>query len=134
MNKVERIRHVIQFKYVPLTGMLVVSTVLVGQQDRPGLKDPPVFNRPPHYFLTEGGAFEDKHFDGFEFRVKKGNSWEPQRVEGHWTRSLYSFDGSSAAVSSVQTMGRTIGGECHERRLLSSHTPYTLVTKKHYCD
>lgn len=56
------------------------------QADRPGFKDPPLFTRLPNYFLTEGGAFEERQFDGFEFRVKKGNSWEGQRVEGRFTR------------------------------------------------
>lgn len=95
----------IRLKYALLAfGLLFSAFALVGQQDRPGFKDPPLFNRLPHYFLTEGGAFEEKQFDGFEFRVKKGNSWEPQRVEGHWTRYLYSFDGSGAAASPVQIM------------------------------
>ena len=92
----------VHFKYALLAGMLFVSAVLAGQQDRPGFKDPPLFNRLPHYFLSEGGAFENKQFYGFEFRVKKGNSSKPQRVEGHWTRYLYSFDGSGAAASPVQ--------------------------------
>ena len=84
-----------------LAGFLFAA-VAAGQQDRPGFKDPPLFNRLPHYFLTEGGSFEERQFDAFEFRVKKGSSWEGQRVEGHWTRYMYSFDGSGAPASPVQ--------------------------------
>lgn len=91
-------------KYALLAGVVFLSAILAGQQDRPGFKDPPLFNRLPHYFLAEGGALEDRQFDGFEFRVKKGTSWEPQRIEGHWTRYLYSFDGSGAAASAAQIM------------------------------
>jgi OOP family OmpA-OmpF porin len=93
-----------RFNYALLAGLLFFASALAGQQDRPGFKDPPLFNRLPHYFLTEGGAFEEKRFDGFEFRVKKGNSWEPQRIEGHWVRYMYSFDGSGGAASPVQVM------------------------------
>jgi outer membrane protein OmpA-like peptidoglycan-associated protein len=104
MGDVWRILHMIRLKYALLAGLLLVAVSAVGQPYRPGFKDPPLFNRVPHYFLTEGGAFEERQFDGFEFRVKKGNSWDPQRIEGHWTRYLYSFDGSGAAASPVQIM------------------------------
>ena len=94
----------IRIRYVLLLTLLGCAASLLGQQDRPGFKDPPLFNRLPHYFLTEGGAFEERQFDGFDFRVKKGNSWEQQRVEGHWSRYLYSFDGGGAAASPAQVM------------------------------
>jgi OmpA-OmpF porin, OOP family len=94
----------VQLKFALVTALTFVVTAALGQQDRPGFKDPPMFNRLPHYFLAEGGAFEEKQFDGFEFRVKKGGSTEQQRVEGHWTHYLYTFDGSGAAASPVQIM------------------------------
>jgi len=47
--------------------------------DYKGYKDPALFTRMPHYFLSTEDSLVDKPFEAFEFTVKNG----AQSVEGH---------------------------------------------------
>ena len=82
--------------------------------DYNGYKDPALFTRLPHYFLSGEGAFVDTPFDGVEFTVKSG----AQRVEGHHMKYSYSFDESAGPnpgflqiIRNYQAAARKIGGQ-----------------------
>jgi outer membrane protein OmpA-like peptidoglycan-associated protein len=82
--------------------------------DYSGYKDPALFTRLPHYFLSTEGSFVDTPFDGFEFMLKTGN----QRVEGHHLRYGYDFDENAGRTPSYlqiirnyQAAAKKIGGQ-----------------------
>jgi hypothetical protein len=84
--------------------------------DRAGFKDPPLFTRLPGYYLAEGGAFEEREFDSYEFWV---SAQKKQKVEGRFSKYSYSFDESTGkpAASRLQVFRnyqnavRKIGGK-----------------------
>ncbi len=100
-----------------LTISLLVSTSIVASaqmSDFKGHKDPALFTRMPHYFLTAEDSVIDKAFDAFEFQLKSGT----QSVEGHHVRYEYSFDeaagnmpGTLQIVRNYQAAARKIGGQ-----------------------
>jgi outer membrane protein OmpA-like peptidoglycan-associated protein len=82
--------------------------------DYSGYKDPALFTRLPHYFLSAEGSFVDTPFGAVEFMVKTGN----QRVEGHHLRYDYGFDESAGKTPSYlqiirnyQAAAKKIGGQ-----------------------
>lgn len=116
------------FLVVLMLGASVASAQL---SDRPGFKDPALFTRMPGYFLSEGGAFEERAFDSHEFLVSGGKR---QRVEGHFYKYRYSFDESTGKAPAgrpeifrnYQNAARKIGG-----KVVYSDDEYTtlLITK-----
>jgi outer membrane protein OmpA-like peptidoglycan-associated protein len=83
--------------------------------DHPGFKDPALFTRLPHYFLSADDAFTEVPFDAFEFPLR---SDAKQRVEGRHLHYQYQFDeaaGSHAGdlqiVRNYQAAAKRIGGE-----------------------
>jgi len=86
--------------------------------DRPGFKDPPLFTRMPHFYLSNRNAVKETQFDFLEFRVTKDNKTVTQRVEGNKLIYLYDFDRSAGAPPSGLQVARNyqnaivkIGGE-----------------------
>ncbi len=82
--------------------------------DYQGYKDPALFTRLPHYFLSGKDSVTDTPFDGVEFTVKSGS----QRVEGHRTKYAYSFDESAGVnpgflqiIRNYQAAAKKIGGQ-----------------------
>ena len=81
--------------------------------DYKGYKDPALFTRMPHYFLTAEDSVTDKAFDAFEFQLKAGT----ERVEGRHLHYEYSFDeaagnmpGMLQIVRNYEAAARQIGG------------------------
>jgi len=96
--------------------LFVLSAVAATAQlsDYSGYKDPALFTRLSHYFLSTEGSLVDTPFDGFEFMLKTGN----QRVEGHHLRYDYGFDESAGRTPSYlqiirnyQAAAKKIGGQ-----------------------
>jgi OmpA-OmpF porin, OOP family len=97
--------------------VLSILTCLVAaaqMKDHPGYKDPALFTRMPHYFLTSADSVVETPFDAFEFTVKNGT----QRVEGRHLHYTYDFDesaGTSAGflqiVRNYEAAAKKIGGE-----------------------
>lgn len=90
----------------------VVATAQVS--DYSGYKDPALFTRLPHYFLSAEGSFVDTPFDAFEFFVKDGT----KKVEGHHLRYYYEYDESAGKTPSFlqiirnyQAAAKRIGGQ-----------------------
>jgi outer membrane protein OmpA-like peptidoglycan-associated protein len=82
--------------------------------DFSGYKDPALFTRMPHYFLSGEGSFADKPFDAVEFMTTAGS----QRVEGHHLTYQYSFEESAGTapsflqiVRNYEAAGKRIGGK-----------------------
>ncbi len=87
--------------------VVVFSAVIMSAQkpmaDKPGFKDPALFTRIPHYYLSSNNAIVEKQFDYYEFTVSKGKTSIRERVEGHKIVYTYSFDPSSGPqVSGLQ--------------------------------
>ena len=72
------------------TVLLLSSAAAVSAQmaDFKGHKDPALFTRMPHYFLTAEDSVTDKAFDAFEFQLKSGS----EKVEGRHLHYEYTFD------------------------------------------
>ena len=94
--------------------VLVAMTASAQTSDFKGYKDPALFTRMPHYFLSGEDAFTDKAFDAYEFTVKSGT----QNVEGHHLRYGYYFDEAAGSppsmlqiVRNYEAAAKTIGGE-----------------------
>jgi len=76
-----------------IIAILFVSTAFTAatqMTDYKGYKDPALFTRMPHYFLSTEDSLVDKPFEAFEFTVKNG----AQSVEGHHLHYTYVFDES----------------------------------------
>ena len=97
--------------------LLFVSTAFIAaaqMSDYKGYKDPALFTRMPHYFLSTADSFVDTPFDAVEFAVKSGT----QRVEGHRLYYTYAFDESAGTcpgflqiVRNYEAAAKRIGGE-----------------------
>jgi len=96
--------------------LLMLSSIAAFAQmsDYKGYKDPPLFTRMPHYFLTGQDAFTEKAFDAVEFQLKDGT----QKVEGRHLYYQYYFDeaagpmpGMLQIVRNYQAAARKIGGQ-----------------------
>jgi hypothetical protein len=86
--------------------------------DRLQFKDPPLFTRMPHFYLSNGNAVKELQYDAYEFKVTKDHKTVMQRVEGHKLVYLYDFDRSAGAPPSGLQVARNyqnaivkIGGE-----------------------
>ena len=100
-----------------LTSVLLLSTCMAASaqmSDFKGHKDPALFTRMPHYFLTAEDSVIDKAFDAFEFQLKEGTA----RVEGHHLHYEYAFDeaagkmpGTLQIVRNYEAAARKIGGQ-----------------------
>jgi OmpA-OmpF porin, OOP family len=104
-----------------LAGLALQAT----PKDYNGFKDPSLFTRMPHYFLSSDHAFVETPFDAFEFMVKDGT----QSVEGRHLHYTYDYDeaaGSSPGflqiVRNYEAAAKKIGGE-----ILSSDTRRTTI-------
>jgi outer membrane protein OmpA-like peptidoglycan-associated protein len=93
---------------------LIALPALAQMSDFKGYKDPALFTRMPHYFLTQEDSVVDTPFDGVEFFVKSGT----QRVEGRHLHYTYSFDEAAGAspgflqiVRNYEAASKRIGGE-----------------------
>jgi OOP family OmpA-OmpF porin len=83
-----------------IIAVLIASTAVVAaaqMSDYKGYKDPALFTRMPHYYLSAENSFTDSPFDAYEFMV--GN--ETQRVEGHHLRYGYDYDESAGNMPSM---------------------------------
>jgi outer membrane protein OmpA-like peptidoglycan-associated protein len=100
-----------------IIAILFVSTAFTAatqMTDYKGYKDPALFTRMPHYFLSTEDSLVDKPFEAFEFTVKNGT----QSVEGRHLHYTYSFDESAGTspgflqiVRNYEAAARKIGGE-----------------------
>jgi outer membrane protein OmpA-like peptidoglycan-associated protein len=100
-----------------LTSVLLLSSSVAANaqmSDFKGLKDPALFTRMPHYYLTTKDSVEDKAFDSFEFQLKAGT----ERVEGRHLHYEYYFDeaagnmpGTLQIVRNYEAAARKIGGQ-----------------------
>jgi OOP family OmpA-OmpF porin len=100
-----------------IIAVLFVSTAFTAvaqMTDYKGYKDPALFTRMPHYFLSTEDSLVDTPFDAFEFTVKSGT----QSVEGHHLHYTYVFDDSAGTspgflqiVRNYEAAARKIGGE-----------------------
>jgi OOP family OmpA-OmpF porin len=99
------------------TSILFLATSMAASaqmSDFKGYKDPALFTRMPHYFLSTEDSVIDKAFDALEFQLKEGT----QSVEGHHLHYVYAFDeaaGNTPAplqiVRNYQAAARKIGGQ-----------------------
>ena len=103
-------------KSLMLTVLIALTSVAAVAQlsDYKGYKDPALFTRLPHYFLSDENSFDEKPFDAFEFTVKDGS----QQVEGRHLHYAYSFDESAGnmpsflqIVRNYEAAAKRIGGE-----------------------
>ena len=99
-----------------VTGLLILTCFVAAAQmkDYEGYKDPALFTRMPHYFLSTKDSVVETPFDAYEFTVKNGT----QRVEGRHLHYTYDFDesaGTSAGflqiVRNYEAAAKKIGGE-----------------------
>jgi len=95
---------------------LILTCVVAAAQmkDYEGYKDPTLFTRMPHYFLSTKDSVVETPFDAYEFPVKSGT----QRVEGRHLHYTYDFDESAGTspgflqiVRNYQAAAKKIGGE-----------------------
>jgi OmpA-OmpF porin, OOP family len=107
--------------------VFVLSCLVASAQmsDFAGHKDPALFSRMPHYFLTAEDSVVDTPFDAVEFFVKDGT----QRVEGRHLKYSYSWDDAAGTspsflqiVRNYQAAAKKIGGE-----ILSEDTRRTTI-------
>jgi outer membrane protein OmpA-like peptidoglycan-associated protein len=94
---------------------LTVGIAAAQMSDFKGYKDPALFTRMPHYYLSGEDDFVEKAFNAFEFTVKGGAT---QSVEGRHLRYAYTFDeaaGTSPSflqvVRNYEAAAKSIGGE-----------------------
>ena len=94
---------------------LTAGIAAAQMSDFKGYKDPALFTRMPHYFLSGEDAFVEKAFDAVEFTVKGGAT---QAVEGRHLHYSYAFDESAGSnpsflqiVRNYEAAAKTIGGE-----------------------
>jgi OOP family OmpA-OmpF porin len=104
----------VQLRNLAVLSVLAVVIAFAQMSDYKGYKDPALFTRMPHYFLSDEGSFVDSPFDGVDFVVKSGT----QRVEGHHMKYSYSFDQSAGPnpsflqiIRNYQAAARKVGGE-----------------------
>jgi outer membrane protein OmpA-like peptidoglycan-associated protein len=99
-----------------LTSLFVLTCIVAAAQmkDYEGYKDPALFTRMPHYFLSTKDSVVETPFDGYEFMVKSGT----QRVEGRHLHYTYEFDESAGnspgflqIVRNYEAAAKKIGGE-----------------------
>src|ERR1035437_294784 len=99
-----------------VTSLLILTCLVAAAQmkDFEGYKDPALFTRMPHYFLSTKDSVVETPFDAFEFPVKNGT----QRVEGRHLHYTYDFDESAGTspgflqiVRNYQAAAKKIGGE-----------------------
>jgi len=99
-----------------VTGLLILTCFVAAAQmkDFEGYKDPALFTRMPHYFLSTKDSLVETPFDAYEFPVKNGT----QRVEGRHLHYTYDFDESAGTspgflqiVRNYQAAAKKIGGE-----------------------
>ena len=76
-----------------VTGLVILTCFVAAAQmkDFEGYKDPALFTRMPHYFLSTKDSLVETPFDAYEFPVKNGT----QRVEGRHLHYTYDFDESN---------------------------------------
>lgn len=95
--------------------LMVLSSVaaMAAMSDYNGYKDPALFTRMPHYFLSGEGSFTDTPFDAFEFMIQNGT----QSIEGHHLHYTYDFDesagnmpGTLQIVRNYEAAAKKIGG------------------------
>lgn len=79
---------------------LFAVTAAAQMADRPGYKDPELFNRIPGYYLAHPGSVDEKQFEAYEFRVAEGVAGK-KRVEGKFVKYKYSFDPKVTPVPST---------------------------------
>lgn len=107
---------------VLVLALMFVTMPLIAQKkpaaDRPGLKDPVLFTRMPHYYLNSADAFTEREFDFYEFLVTQGTKTAKERVEGRKLAYTYSFDASAGSPASglqiarnYQNAVKKLGGE-----------------------
>jgi len=99
-----------------LTAAFLLTTLLAVAQmkDYPGHRDPALFTRMPHYFLTAQDSFTESPFDAFEFMTKNGT----QKIEGRHLHYTYDYDESAGPtpsflqiVRNYEAAAKKIGGE-----------------------
>jgi OmpA-OmpF porin, OOP family len=98
-----------------LLALLFAAGLPAQVSDHDGFKDPALFTRLPHYFLSADDAFVETPFDSIEFTVKGGNT---QKVEGRHLHYSYDFDESAGThpgflqiVRNYGAAAKRIGGE-----------------------
>ena len=101
-------------RIVTVLFLLAAAVAAAQMSDYQGYKDPALFTRMPHYYLSAEDSFVDKPFDAVEFFVKEGT----QRVEGHHLTYSYSFDESVGPspsflqiVRNYEAAAKRIGGQ-----------------------
>ena len=101
-------------RIVAVLFVLTASVAIAQMSDHQGYKDPALFTRMPHYFLSSEDSVVDTPFDAFEFAVKNGT----QRVEGRHLHYVYTFDESAGnnpgflqIVRNYEAAAKKIGGE-----------------------
>jgi len=87
---------------IMLTAVLFVAALLAQapKADRPGFKDPALFTRMPHFFLSYPDSIVEKSFDAYEFPVMEGGKQVKHRVEGHHWHYKYRYDESAGPIPS----------------------------------
>jgi OOP family OmpA-OmpF porin len=105
----------VNFRIVTVLFALTAGIAAAQMSDFTGYKDPALFTRMPHYFLSGEDAYVEKAFDAFEFTVKGGAT---QSVEGRHLHYSYSFDEAAGSnpsflqiVRNYEAAAKTIGGE-----------------------
>jgi OmpA-OmpF porin, OOP family len=86
-----------------LVAVLLASTVAAQKaplQDRPGFKDPALFTRMPHYFLSYPDSVVEKPFNAHPFEIIQGGKPGRQRVEGRYWYYKYRYDESAGPIPS----------------------------------
>lgn len=102
--------------------------------DRPGVQDPTLFTRLPHYFLPFPQSLVEQQFASYEFMIVEAGKTSKSRVEGHYIKYTYSYDSTAGAppsplqiIRNYQAAGNTIGMETlFENVTGSSHLRVTL--------
>jgi outer membrane protein OmpA-like peptidoglycan-associated protein len=104
----------VSFRSIAVLFALSAGVAAAQMSDFSGYKDPALFTRMPHYFLSGEEAFADKAFDAFEFMAKNGT----QTVEGHHLHYAYYFDEAAGntpstlqIVRNYEAAAKAIGGE-----------------------
>ena len=125
-----------------ILALLLTPVITLAQkplQDKLGVKDPALFTRMPHYFLSGANPVIETQFDYFEFRVSQGKTVVRERVEGHKFVYNYTFDRTAGTQASGLQIARNyqeaikrLGGEIlfDGPSVKATYDPTTLRIKK----
>jgi outer membrane protein OmpA-like peptidoglycan-associated protein len=121
-------KFVLRTMLVSLAAVAFASAAF-SQDDVEGSKDYPGITRMPGYYIAN---YQETAFESFSFKIKAGNSWKEQAVEGHRYEFRYNLKDGATMPSPLQILrnyqnaARAAGGQV----MFSSEDTSTLRMTK----